>query len=843
MGLTTWLTVRVVRRRWPSLLALALVVSLGAGATFVAAAASKRTAGAYDHYLRSAAVGDVVVNPSLITDEIDRALRSLPGVRRVTTDSLFVAGTFDPAKPPPPTLGDALQDENSAFTLVRGSTDGRFRDMDRPVVRSGRLPTGDHEVFVNDRLAERLQLRVGDQFPLGFLATYDTLFADPSSPLRASTETATIVGIGSLADGVLPDHLYPREQVILSPDIVRRHDCLPAAPAPDSDPDAAMTGLFPRDCSMAYRYYSLAVDGGAASAPRVLAAVSSIIDDANTRLPFSGPDAPRYFLISTTTAAEQARVERATRPTVVALAVLAVAAALATLLIAGLTVARELRAQQLDRRQWAALGVAPRARAAAVALPLVGTAFVGVVVALLVAWVLSPLGPAGVARAIEPSPARELTPFVLLLAASFVAVAAMGIALMAWSTNRSVGRRAVLPAAGSLVERLVRRSPRADVAEGVRAAYSRGRSAALIALVGGSGVAVLLAAVVFATSLSHLVSSPASYGWPWQAAWMAGSGYSGVDAEQLAAALQAEPSVTDWNALAFSNDISINGRVVFAITEYGETARSITVADGRLPTRAGEVALGAATARALGVDVGDDVTVAGSGAAVDRATVTGLVVLPAVGPLASDRAGPGTGAYFPGASFEPGTMSQSTAFAGLQIRPGSSASAVLDALRDRFLGWQGSDLTVAYRDPVRPPEVDDADEMRAVPIVVSALLATTSAIALSLAVALSVRSRRRVLGMLRALGFTRRELRTSVLVQCAAISAGAIAVGVPLGVAAGRLAWRLFAEELGVVPVPRVPLAWIVGVAVAVVTLAVAAGAVPARAAARARPASVLRTE
>lgn len=840
MALATWLMRRTARRRWPGLVALALVVALGAGATLVAAAASNRTSTAYDRYLRDANVGDVVVNPSLATDEIDRALRSLPGVRQVTTDSLFLAGKYDPQNPPA-TLLDAVQDEDAAFTLVRGSTDGRYLDMDRPVVRSGRLPSGDGEVFVNDRLAEKLSLHVGDEVPLGFLSGA-ALFGDLTSAPEVATETATIVGIGTLADGVLPDHLYPREQVILSADIARRHDCLPPAPSPDADPDAALAALTPAGCSTAYHYYSLSVDGGAANVPAVLAEVSRLMEAANARLPFVGPDAPRYFLISTTTAAERDRVERATRPTVVALAVLAGVAALATLLITALAVARELRLQFADQRQWADLGVPARVRTTVIAVPLLVSTGAGLTAAVAVAWLLSPIGPAGVAREIEPSPSRELTAVGLGLAAALAVAMIAGIVVLSWRATRRRSRPP-LPTAGSVVARLVSRSPRADVAEGLRAAYGRGRSTALIAITGGTGIAVLLAAVVFGTSLSHLVSSPQSYGWPWQAAWMAGSGYSGVDADELAAALDSRRDVIEWNALAFSNDVSINGRTVFSIADYGRARDAVTLAEGRLPIAAGEVALGAATARSLGVGIGDDVTVAGAGSEVDHARVTALVVLPAVGPLASDRAGPGTGAYFPGESFAPGTMSASTAFAGLRLSLGTDASEVLDALRGKFLGWQGSDLTVEYRDAVRPAEIDDADAMRAVPAIVSALLAATAAVALSLAVALSVRSRRHILGTLRALGFTRRQTRVSVLVQCIAVAAGALVVGVPLGVAGGRVAWRLFAEQLGVVPVARVPVGWIVGMIVGVLALAAAAGALPARAATRARPATALRTE
>jgi hypothetical protein len=69
------------------------------------------------------------------------------------------------------------------------------------------------------------------------------------------------------------------------------------------------------------------------------------------------------------------------------------------------------------------------------------------------------------------------------------------------------------------------------------------------------------------------------------------------------------------------------------------------------------------------------------------------------------------------------------------------------------------------------------------------------------------------------------------------------AAGVPLGIAAGRWAWTLFADGLGVVAVPRVPgvaVGMVVVVALAVANLVAAA---PADVAARTRPARVLRSE
>jgi ABC-type antimicrobial peptide transport system permease subunit len=70
-----------------------------------------------------------------------------------------------------------------------------------------------------------------------------------------------------------------------------------------------------------------------------------------------------------------------------------------------------------------------------------------------------------------------------------------------------------------------------------------------------------------------------------------------------------------------------------------------------------------------------------------------------------------------------------------------------------------------------------------------------------------------------------------------------VVVGVPAGVAIGRLVWRLFAGSLGVLPV-EIVLAWTI-VAVAAGTLLVAnlLAIGPAIMASRSRPASLLKAE
>jgi ABC-type antimicrobial peptide transport system permease subunit len=107
----------------------------------------------------------------------------------------------------------------------------------------------------------------------------------------------------------------------------------------------------------------------------------------------------------------------------------------------------------------------------------------------------------------------------------------------------------------------------------------------------------------------------------------------------------------------------------------------------------------------------------------------------------------------------------------------------------------------------------------------------------------SLARRRRETGLLKSLGFVRRQVAAAVCWQATTVALVGIIVGAPAGIAAGRVLWRMFATNFGVVPVPVAePLllaALVAGVLAAANVLAV----VPALLAARCHPAQLLRTE
>jgi ABC-type lipoprotein release transport system permease subunit len=116
-------------------------------------------------------------------------------------------------------------------------------------------------------------------------------------------------------------------------------------------------------------------------------------------------------------------------------------------------------------------------------------------------------------------------------------------------------------------------------------------------------------------------------------------------------------------------------------------------------------------------------------------------------------------------------------------------------------------------------------------------------VALGFTLSTSVRRRRRDLAMLRALGFTGRQLRSVVVWQASVSGLVGVVAGLPIGILLGRWLWTLFARHIDAVPEPTVPVLSIVIVAFVTMVLANVVAALPGRSAAHTSTARVLRGE
>jgi predicted lysophospholipase L1 biosynthesis ABC-type transport system permease subunit len=142
-----------------------------------------------------------------------------------------------------------------------------------------------------------------------------------------------------------------------------------------------------------------------------------------------------------------------------------------------------------------------------------------------------------------------------------------------------------------------------------------------------------------------------------------------------------------------------------------------------------------------------------------------------------------------------------------------------------------------------PPEVARIRQIDWFPSVLAVLVGALSTLAVAHALITAVRRRRRDLAILKTLGFSRRQVSLSVASQATVLAAIGLAVGIPLGLLVGRELWRRTADSVGLATDPAIPVVALVVVAVAAVLVANVVAYLPGRAAARTRPAPVLRTE
>jgi predicted lysophospholipase L1 biosynthesis ABC-type transport system permease subunit len=230
--------------------------------------------------------------------------------------------------------------------------------------------------------------------------------------------------------------------------------------------------------------------------------------------------------------------------------------------------------------------------------------------------------------------------------------------------------------------------------------------------------------------------------------------------------------------------------------------------------------------------------------------ITGIVVLPAfsMGSLPATNLGTGAVVAAPVLSVAsagscPGGPVTCYQFFLLRYRPGSSLPAAVASLR-RAVAAQGCppDECVVTTDQ-RPTGILDDASVRDTPVVLGGVLAVLAVGTLAHVLLTGVRRRRRDLALLKTLGLDRRQILAVVIWQAWAMTGAAVAVGLPLGVIAGRWAWAWFAGSVGAGGGADVPLLLVLAVIPAALLAAVLLAAGPARAAARVRPATVLRAE
>jgi hypothetical protein len=788
---TAGLELRHARR---VVVALTVLVGIGGALVLTLVAGARRADTSYERFRAATLASDVGVSPSEFDATAFDAIERLP---QVAASARQVFPFVVPA-------GSGLYPFLD-FIGVADPGGDTGTDIDLPRVLDGRLPRADRvdEVAVIERFADEAGLAVGDtvQFESYAPEQFESLFGsgDAGGP-EGPTLDVTVTGIIDA-----PDFLSEREanflpRVFLTPAFVDAHE---------DD-----IGMYPGGISARLR-------NGAADIPAFSDAVRALL-----------PDDPALEIQPASDVS--GRIDDGLRVLVVGLLLCAACAALAVLVAVALAMSRHLARSPTDLVTMRSLGMTQGERIGTSVVVLIPVAGGGALLAVLLAIVLSPTMPVGIAREADPDLGISFDP--LVLGVGFVAVATSVIliaSLAAWRATRFAARHDEL-GLGRTVPRPFRRviPLRPPVARplGVRMAIEPGRGATAVpvraaALGAVLGVAGLVAAVAFADSLATTVATPARFGFPWDAVV---AGFQSDRAERIVDALRADDRIDALGVLA--TGIAVVGERDVNVYAFDTLAGDAgpTMLEGRVVEADDEVVLGTGTARELGAEVGDVVTVQGR-PRPRRLEVVGFAALP----ILDDRAGVDVGAV-------------------VTPRRLRSVAAPDDINRDVLVRWRaGLDRDAETRALRRrvdsevfvsrlPSDLVNLERVQVLPWALAAFLAVVAAMAVAHAVVSTVRRRGRDLAVLRTLGFVDRQLSALIRWEGSTFALIGLVVGVPLGLVAGRVVWRLVADRMGIDPAATLPVPAIIAIAVATMLVALVAAAIPARHARRVHPARTL---
>src|SRR4029077_10022584 len=143
----------------------------------------------------------------------------------------------------------------------------------------------------------------------------------------------------------------------------------------------------------------------------------------------------------------------------------------------------------------------------------------------------------------------------------------------------------------------------------------------------------------------------------------------------------------------------------------------------------------------------------------------------------------------------------------------------------------------------RPKGAPNSARIGRIPAVLAGLLAVLGIAVLGQFIVVSGRRRRRDFAILKTLGMFPRQVAAIPAWQVSTLTGLALLAGLPLGIAAGRWSWALFAHGLGIPAAAITPLWPVLLMVPAVILIANAVAFWPGRAIARLSPADALRAE
>jgi hypothetical protein len=515
----------------------------------------------------------------------------------------------------------------------------------------------------------------------------------------------------------------------------------------------------------------------------------------------------------------------------------AIFAGLAGVIFVGQAIARQMRREWADLPVLRAIGLSRRQAGASAAVRSLAIAVPAGLVAAGITMALSPTTPLGSARIARVDDGVHVDPVVLGVGTALVvSIVGLVVWLPVW---RLGGPRSAKDTRETVLLGPGRRLPPPATA-GLGMAVNGGRGGNGLpmgtAVAGTSlAVAVLIGALAVGASLHHLVRDPSRFGASWDASLRTNNPRGLGD---LAAKVAAVPGVSAASLL-YGNGLFIDGdstwTIAFEAVPGAKGGVDPVITAGRAPAGLGEIAVGALTQKRIGKHLGDTVEVTSSLATSTPtdATIVGTVVMNAV-----DEGSTGLGAI----------VTRDLLF---RLVPEGSGDAVVIDVAEGEQGRHATsvierDLAVApieFELPVRPTAVRNVERVRNLPYALAVVVVLFAAAGLAHALVLSVRRNRGKLSVLRALGFTRRQVAEAVASEASALSLVAIVIGIPLGIALGRWGWRAVADRLGLVSPTVVPILATAGAAALLLAVANIVAAGPAWRATRIRTADALRVE
>jgi hypothetical protein len=782
------------RRRWASLLTLVLLVALSGAVILSTLAGARRTDTVLERLDAKTTPADVLVLPNKAGFDWSK-VRALPSVRALGTFVLTEAS---------PTAVDGnghRLDLDSALSFPAGDLD-QNRIVDGAALISGRLPdpNNPNEIIVSPGFVHRYGASITLTFPSQAQAA--TLVHGQSLPpdekLTGRVAHLHVVGVGVNTFG------------------------LGAGDGPVFQPTYAFFTHYIKGLIPYFKNARVILKGGIATLPEFQKELGAATGNPNLQV-----DNWHEFTRV---------IQRAASFTAVGWAVFALVALIATIVLVGQAFVRYAGGATADLETLSALGLDRRQVRQAAA---VGPAFacvLGVVAAIAVAAVGSQLFPTGISRGFEPNPGISVN--VAILGGGGLVLMAIGLvgALLA---GRAASRDRSEPHERPSVVAAAARRAGIGVSAllGTRFALEAGRGKTRVpvkpALIGAvAGVLGVVGALTFRTGLNSTVDDLARFGQTWGDAAFVSEGGPPPSFQPKLRQFAKDPDLAMLNDLRVAS-LPINGRTTTAtsITPLVGYPKIVVLA-GHPPTSASEISLGPQTAHDLHAHVGSAVTVGRL-----RMTVSGITFVP----------------QNPHNDYTDGVWLTTAGFRAVQpdesqdkfhefiftFKRGVTQRAGLAGL-PKGLALGGAGPT---KDFFTPEQQVELRSLRLQPLWLGGFLIVLALGAVGHGLATAVRRRRHDVAVLRACGLTRWQTRGIVVTQATVLALVGLVVGIPLGIASGRTAWRILAQSTPVYYVAPIAL---IGLLIAIpVTIAVAnmLAALPARRAVRLPINTILRAE